>query len=211
MSFMTPPPLGYDSFTRANQAGWGTATDGQAWSQVAGTLVLSIAANEGHVAGGAGASVNFLGSKTFLDGHGLCRMKFSITSASISIILRATATNTFYFARYGNAIGQIDISKDVAGTITQLVTGAFAPAINTPFWCRFQVSGKNLNAKWWLDGSAEPGGWTLTTTDTIIATPGQLGMRVATTAGNTIDIDMYSVRSLDTIGSRPKRQLARMF
>jgi hypothetical protein len=185
--------IGQDSFSRADQSGWGTASDGQTYTQPVGTLVLSIVSNQGNVAGGSGATVIFFGSKTSADAQALCRMKFSATSNSLSLVLRATASNNFYLARYGNAAGQIDISKDVAGTITQIVTGSFAPAISTLFWCRFQVVGNTLSAKWWLDGSGEPSTWTLSTTDSAISAAGQFGFRVAGTAGNNMDFDSYTV------------------
>ncbi len=192
--------IGQDNFIRADQSGWGTASDGQTYSQPVGTLVLSIVSNQGNVAGGSGATVIFFGSKTSADAQALCRMKFSATSNSLSLVLRATASNTFYFARYGNAVGQIDISKDIAGTITQLVTGSFAPAVSTLFWCRFQVIGSNLFAKWWLDGSGEPSSWTLSTTDSAISAAGQFGFRVAGTAGNNMDFDSYTVTDTLPLG-----------
>lgn len=81
--------------------------------------------------------------------------------------------NSDYMARVTlttGAILQLSIIRRVGGVSTTLVQNLNVDAhiVNQKYRCRFWVEGINpttLKAKVWRDGTAEPGAWTLTTTD----------------------------------------------
>jgi hypothetical protein len=54
---------------------------------------------------------------------------------------------------------------DAEATWVNLNSAALSLAVDTWYWARFRLNGNNLYLKVWADGSAEPGGWTVTTTD----------------------------------------------
>lgn len=90
--------------------------------------------------------------------------------------------------------------KSVAGsggTIAQADGPAplYSGSSPTPWlWNRLRINGTTIQAKSWQDGSAEPGTWLLSNTDTGLATAGLVGaMFTATTAVPVIQMDFFSV------------------
>lgn len=173
--------LGSDTFQRANQTQWGTASDGQAWSGDANTANgFSIVGNAGVVNSGGNNYSAVLG-KSATDAQVVVSGSLSsYNNANLGAVLRWTDGNNWYKAYIsGNTFY---IQKKIAGNGTFLASAAFTAQVNTSYTLRFQVVGSTLSAKVWATGSAEPSAWTLTTTDSSL-TAGYCGIRVLTQGG----------------------------
>jgi hypothetical protein len=166
--------LGQDNFNRLDQSGWGTANDGQVWSTVVGSPSLSIVSNQGKFTNTAVGCVMLLGNATGTQEEGIVRLTFSATGApGVGIVLRATDGSNHYRARVSSA--NFALVKVVGGTATNIVTSTFTYTINTAYWIRFKAQGSNLYGKIWVDGTAEPVAWTLSTTDATYSN-GKIGL-----------------------------------
>lgn len=84
----------------------------------------------------------------------------------------------------------------VSGTATQLDANPFGPSpnytVNTWFYIRFRVVGSTVQHKIWQSGSAEPGTWAATVTNTAVTTAGWVGLQQANTNPN-VEIDYFAV------------------
>src|SRR5215469_785662 len=91
--------LASDTFIRANQSGWGTASDSETWASVRGTPVVAIASNEGtfHASGGSSFSIMRLGSQTSAGQEVLVRMKPGNTAKNQGTVARFVDNNNFYY------------------------------------------------------------------------------------------------------------------
>ena len=176
-------PLAQDTFQRANQALWGTASDGQTWGGGANTQsVFSIANNAGQVSNGSGSHNAILGP-TATDAEVLFSGSISsFTSTNLGAVLRWTDTNNWYKASITGT--KLTIQKKVSGKTTTLGTASFAASAGTSYTLRFQVVGTTLNAKVWQAGTIEPTNWMVTTTDTALSS-GFCGLRVQIASGTT--------------------------
>jgi phage replication-related protein YjqB (UPF0714/DUF867 family) len=108
----------------------------------------------------------------------------------LALAARATDTSNTYLARVEFSITQtvvITLRKRVAGTETLLIqqTTALTHAASTRFGVRMQTEGSALRARVWLASGAEPAAWDVTTTDTDLTAPGQVGMRSILSSANT--------------------------
>lgn len=167
-----------DTFVRANQSGWGTASNGDTWAVTLGSSTLSIASNEGHATGTTSQANVQLGSTTNADAEVLVRCQTSDTNSNrMGVSLRQTASNTFYAAKMNVNSGVFSIGKVVTGTITDLfTTSSFVASAATYYWIRFKAVGTFLAAKIWADGTAEPAAWTVSGTDSSITGAGGVGL-----------------------------------
>ena len=108
-----------DTFTRANQSGWGTASDSETYTTLGSTPTLAITSNEGVISStSTGDTYMQLGTASETDTLGNVRLAVTQTSAAYSgIFLRFTDANNWYRA-YIYALGSFRIDKCVGGTIT---------------------------------------------------------------------------------------------
>jgi streptogramin lyase len=183
----TPTPgavLAKDTFQRANQTFWGTASDGHTWGGDANNInVFSIVGNAGQVANGStsysavlgptttNAEILFSGSLSSLSG----------TTTNIGGVLRWTDGNNWYKA-YIDGSNNLVIQKKINGSATILATVPFSPLAGTSYTLRFRVSGSTLSAKVWQTGSTEPTSWMVTATDSSLQS-GFCGLRVLVQTG----------------------------
>ena len=87
---------GYDSFTRANQSGWGTADDGQTWAAQGAVPTLAIASNVGTFTGITTATNMLLGSNTYGDIEILLSFAVSVSTDNIGTCFLDTGSGTWY-------------------------------------------------------------------------------------------------------------------
>src|SRR6266702_3897933 len=172
--------LGADSFSRADQSGFGTASDTQAWAQAAGTSTASIVSNKGQLTGNTGVNAMLLGTKTFYDFQMQCLMSHSNIQDKSALIARATGNQTYYDAEYTN--GNLNINLFNGGANTTLASFAFSETAGASYQLKFLCIGfgtwtNNLFAKVWLDGGTEPANWQLAVSDSTISGVGQFGVR----------------------------------
>ncbi len=186
--------LGQDTFTRANQRLWGTASNSQKWGGDANVAaVFSISNNKGVVSGGnsaynavlgaAGSNVDVVASGA-LSGY---------NSANFGTLLRWKDTNNWYKAYISGTT--LVIQKKVNGTNTTLSSTNFAASAGTSYTIRFDAVGSQLSAKVWKTGATEPANWTTTTTDATF-TSGFCGIRVQLANSITAAFTSFSAKTL---------------
>jgi hypothetical protein len=172
--------LGTDTFQRANQLHWGTASDGQSWSGDANSASgFSISSNAGLVNGSNG-------NKSYSAVLG--------PPAANAEVFAASSASAFGHGTFGDALRWTDasngykayvdgskliIQKTVGGIATTLASRSFAAAARTSYTIHFRAVGTTLTANVWPTSGAEPSGWMLTATDGTLAW-GRTGMQIVT-------------------------------
>lgn len=163
--------LASDTFVHPNQSSWPTSSGGQTWTAPRGAGTYSIVSNEGvNSANGGTFSVARIGSGTATSTEVLVRLNPADTTSDIGTIARFVDSNNFYYGAFEN--GKVVIGKDASGTFTTLTSASFTYANGTFFWLRFNLVGTALKLKVWQSGTAEPGSFTISTTDSSISSGG---------------------------------------
>lgn len=174
--------LGNDTFQRANQSLWGTASDGQPWGGDANSLgVFSISSGAGLVTNTGGSSYSAVLGPAAADAEVFATGSLiSFTNSNLGDVLRWTDGNNWYKAYIDG--GNLIIQKKVTGTTTILASKPFVAAAGTPYTIHFRAVGATLTVNAWTASGAEPSGWMLTATDGTFAS-GRAGMRLLTQTG----------------------------
>lgn len=185
--------LEQDTFTRANQSGWGTASNGDTWATNIGSPTLSIASNEGHATGISAQALLQLGSTTSADAEVLVRVQTSSTSSTRMGAALRVSTNNGYIGRLSASGNNLVIGKIISGTETDLSTTSFTTSISTFYWIRYRIVGTSHFLKAWAAGSAEPAAWTVNGfTDSSITSAGGVGVTInASSTAVTWDFDSF--------------------
>jgi streptogramin lyase len=176
--------LGEDTFQRANQTFWGTASDGQTWGADANAQnVFSIANNVGQIANGSASYSAVLGpgasdSEVLLTGSAS-----AFNNSNFGAILRWTDNNDWYKAYLDGT--NLVLQAKVSGAYKTLSVTPFAATAGTLYSLRFSAIGTTLSAKVWPASTAEPATWTTTVTDSGLAS-GQAGVRMQVPSGVTV-------------------------
>ena len=114
-------------------------------------------------------------------------------AATFNLYLRSSGgwLNAFrpkngYGLEFTNTSGTASLRKVVNGTTTTtLASAAAAQQVSTGRqWVRLRVVGTTIQAKFWSDGSPEPVGWTISASDSSVASPGSLVISAVRNAGN---------------------------
>lgn len=187
--------LAQDTFTRANQAYWGKASDGLTWGGDANNQSsFSIKNNVGQIANGSGPYNAVLGP-TATDAEVLFTGSLSsFSNNNLGAVLRWQDSNDWYKA-YINGT-QLVVQKRVGGTTTTLSQANFTATANTPYDLRFEVVGTTLYAKAWAATSTEPSTWAITTMDSSLAS-GQCGLRVQALSATSASITSFEAINPD--------------
>ena len=190
---LSPTPgvtLAQDTFRRANQTYWGTASDGQIWGGDANSSnVFSIASNTGQLANGYNTYSAVLGP-TVTNAQVLFSGSISSFNATnIGAVLHWTDGNNWYKAYIDGT--NLIIQKKVNGSTTILNKTAFAAQTGTSYTLRFSVVGSTLSAKAWQTGSSEPGTWMVTATDSAFQS-GYCGLRIQVQNGAIAQITAFT-------------------
>ena len=190
----TGAPVGSDSFQRANQALWGTASDGQAWGGDANTqAVFSVKGNAGVVSNAGGTSYSAVLGPAVSNAEVVATGSLSsFSNANLGTVLRWADGNNWYKAFIDGA--NLVLQKKVAGSTTVLATAPFAAAAGTAYTIHFRAVGSTLTANVWPASGTEPSGWMVTATDTALTT-GRCGLRFLTQAG-TATITAFQANSV---------------
>jgi hypothetical protein len=169
-------PIGLDYVDRANQANWGTASNGQTWAKT-GTGTAAVASNTLTLANTTGDVYERLGSVIGSDMDATVPFKLSASGDVAGMTLRYIDANNHYkIAVTGTGV---TISKKISGVATTLATGSLSLSTNTWYYLRFRVVGMSpvlLYGNVWLQGTLEPtidstsyqwndSNWTITATD----------------------------------------------
>jgi streptogramin lyase len=193
----TPTPgatLGTDTFQRANQSHWGTASDGQTWGGDANSQsVFSISGNAGLVSNTGSSSYSAVLGPTASDAEVYATGSISsFSNSNFGDVLRWTDGNNWYKAFIDGF--SLIIQKKVAGTTTTLASVPFAATTGTSYTIHFRVVGSTLTANAWAASGSEPGGWMATASDSTFPS-GYCGMRFLTQSG-TATVTSFLAKSL---------------
>ncbi|HEV2583737.1 MAG TPA: hypothetical protein VGT44_22950 [Ktedonobacteraceae bacterium] len=202
----TPLPTGVsvlarDTFQRAAQVFWGTASDGNMWVGDANSIeIFSITHDAGLIAAGQGAFNAILGPSS-TDAEIVVSAtvnQFAANGAvNLGVALRWKDGNNWYKALINGS--QLQILSRVQGVTKVLAAMPFTAAGGTSYTLRFRAMGANLLAKAWLTGQPEPANWLLQTTDTAL-TQGMGGIRVVLQNTTTIQVTSFLETTVGIIG-----------
>ena len=168
--------IAQDTFQRANQQYWGTASDGLTWTGDANSAnAFSIANNAGQLSNGGSAYNAVLGpvaadSEVIFSGS---LSSFNFTN--LGAVLRWQDTNNWYKAYIDGA--NLVVQKKVNGTTTILKTVPFAATAGQSYTIDFSIVGTTLSANVWQTGTTEPSGWMVTAADSSLSS-GFCGLRI---------------------------------
>ena len=193
-STLTPTPIpgttiAQDTFQRANQTHWGTASDGHVWAADANTqAAFSIVTNQGQVSNGNTYYNAVLGSTAGNAEVLLSSSISSFTNANIGVVLRWNDTNNWYKAYISGT--NLVIQAKIKGNYRVIGSTAFNAVGGQSYTIRFRAVGSGLYAKVWITGTAEPAAWMVTGTDTALQT-GYCGLRTQLQSGVTVRISSF--------------------
>ncbi|HEX6393125.1 MAG TPA: LamG-like jellyroll fold domain-containing protein [Acidimicrobiales bacterium] len=182
--------LASDTFQRANQSHWGTASNGQTWGGDANSnSSFSISGNAGLVSNTGGNSYSAVLGPTATDSEVYATGSMSsYSSSNFGDVVRWTDTNNWYKAYIDGS--NLIIQKKVSGSTTTLASTPFSPTAGTSYSIHFRVVGSTLTANVWASSGTEPTGWMLTATDTTF-TSGYTGMRFLAQTGITATVTSF--------------------
>lgn len=172
--------LAVDNYTRANQTGLGTASDGVSTYTFRGasqTVISSIVSNAAKFTASTTLTTASIGTKQAADVIVEAEVSLDHTGDHAGVIARYNGTTTYYRCEIDSGT-TVSISKIVAGVGTDLATGSFTYATTDQVWIKFYVHGTTLECKVWNATGSEPGSMTLSTTDSSISAAGYVGLKV---------------------------------
>jgi len=182
--------LAQDTFQRADQLYWGTASNGQPWGGDANSNAHFVIANHmgqivhGHSIYNATLGPRIMDVEIVFSGS-LSRFQH----ANLGSVLRWTDVNNWYKA-YIDGMHLI-LLKDVAGTMTTLNSVSFPAVPGTSYTLRFRIVGSQLLARAWPAGQAEPSMWMVQATD-MTFTSGFGGLRLVVEDGAEATMTTFS-------------------
>src|SRR5450755_770445 len=186
-------PISSDTGTRANQSGWGTASDTETWTQAIGSPTPSIVSNRLQIATPTGTFVMLLGTGRINNGDFVMRFTPSSSGDFQGVAFGYVNSSNYCYTEVVN--NGIRIFKIVAGVSTQLTpTASKTITGGSSYWQHLNVSSNVASLRAWADGASEPGTWDIAVTDTIFATVGQYGLHgFLNNSADTIGFDTFSV------------------
>jgi len=193
-STLTPTPnpgttIAQDTFQRANQTHWGTASDGHAWAADANTQnAFSIVSNQGQISNGNTYYNAVLGATASNAEVLLSGSISSFTNANMGAVLRWKDTNNWYKAYISGA--NLVIQAKVNGTYRTIGSTTFNATAGQSYTIRFRAVSSGFYAKAWTSGTTEPTVWMATGTDTALQT-GYCGVRVQLQSGVAAQISSF--------------------
>ena len=184
-----PPPadmatnvLAADTFHRAaDQALWGTASDGLPWSTTADEATYSIAGNIGIINGDSGNATAELGpvvadSDLVVTGSFSALVNNRGGNNELAAMTRWTSDNSFYKAGIDGQMFRLFVRTSATASVT-LSTISYPANPNTSYSIRLRAVGTLLEAKVWPSASTEPPTWLVSANDASIAS-GRTGVRL---------------------------------
>lgn len=189
--------LAQDTFQRADQLFWGTASDGQVWNGDAATqTAFSIAGQMGQIGHGNGFFNATLGPMVANVEIQFTGSLGRFQQSNMGAVLRFTDANDCYKAYIDGT--NLVILKRLAAIGTRLGAFPFQARAGISYTLRFRAVGTTLSAKVWPTNQAEPTGWILTVTDTSFQS-GFGGLRVL--IGTNTVIHIASFREMTVMGT----------
>ena len=170
--------LARDTFQRADQALWGSASDGQNWEGDANTVTMfSIVGGMGQIAGGQGTFNAILGPTVAASEVLISATASSFDAGKVNIgaAVRWNDPNNWYKALIDGT--QLSIIKHINGVGKSLASVPFLAHAGIVYSIRIRAQGTTLSAKVWPTTTAQPANWMLVISDTSLAS-GRGGIRI---------------------------------
>jgi hypothetical protein len=174
--------LAADTFHRAaDQAQWGTASDGLPWSSTADEATYAIAGNIGLINGDSGNATAELGpvvadSDLVVTGSFSALANNHYGNNEFAAMTRWTSDNSFYKAGIDGQMFRLFVRTSAAASAT-LSSISYPANPNTSYSIRLRTVGILLEAKVWPSASTEPPTWLVSANDASIAS-GRTGVRL---------------------------------
>jgi hypothetical protein len=184
-----------DTFHRsANQALWGTASDGHLWSSSADDGTYAIANNIGLIVGNSGNATAELGpavadADLVVTGSISAFANQNSGNNELAAMLRWNSDNNFYKAGIDGQMFRLFV-RTSANSSTTLSTISYPANPNTSYSIRIRAVGTGLEAKVWPSASAEPATWLVSASDASIAS-GKPGMRLVFNTASTASFTSF--------------------
>jgi hypothetical protein len=163
--------LAQDTFRRANQVFWGTATDGRQWTGDANSIeVFSIVGNTGQIDHAQGTFNAIMGPATAnaeVVFSGIVNQFALGGNVNIGAVLRWSDANNWYKALIDGT--QLQILRRINGKTTSLGSVPFSAQGGASYTFRFRAVGAALFVKTWQNNQPEPNVWMLTVMDTMLS------------------------------------------
>ena len=192
--------LAKDTFQRAGQVFWGTASDGRMWSGDANSIeVFSIVKGAGQIDHAQGAFNAILGP---LNTNAEVLVSASVNQfaaggkVNIGVALRWKDGNNWYKALIDGT--NLQILSRVNGVTTSLAFMPFPAKGGVVYTLRFRVMGANLFARAWQNGQPEPATWMLMVANTAL-TQGMGGVRVLVQTATIVRVASFLETSIGTV------------
>lgn len=204
---VTPPAvtngavvLGKDTFQRAAQVFWGTASDGRMWGGDANSIeVFSIVKGAGqidHAQGAFNAVLGTLNTNAEALVSGSVNQFVAGGKVNMGAVLRWKDTNNWYKALIDGT--NLQILSRVNGVTTSLALVPFPAKGGVIYTLRFRAMGANLFARAWQSGQPEPATWMLTVANTAL-TQGMGGVRVLVQPTTIVRVTSFLETSLGQV------------
>lgn len=186
-------PIASDSFTRANQSGWGTASDTESWVKAIGSVTPSIVSNKGQIATPTGTFVMLLGTGRVNTGDFVMRFTPSSSGDFQGFAFGYLDSSDYCYTEVVN--NGVRIHKIVGGSDTQLTpTASKTITGGLSYWQHLNITGNVASLRVWADGASEPGTWDIQVTNALFTTIGQYGIHgFLNNSADTMKFDSFTV------------------
>jgi hypothetical protein len=196
MQFPTPTPttsviLAQDDFERADQYGWGTASDGSLWAGDANrSAVFSIQGDAGQIQGGSGFFDALLGVQRVNEEVDVTATvsRFDATNINLGTVLHWVDAGNYYKAYIDGT--NLILIKSIRGTKTRLAALPFPAQAGVSYTLRFRIIGFQLEVSAWQTSAPAPATWLLVASDESIAS-GLGGLRALVEPGVRIRVSSF--------------------
>ncbi len=188
--------LAQDTFQRADQTFWGTASDGHSWEGDANRQpAFSIAGASGRIAKGKG-TLNALLGPVSKDSEILVSAAINsfANDVNFGVVLRWINGDNWYKALLDGK--HLSILKRINGQTDALKTMPLVVQPNSSYNLRFRTIGVVLLAKAWPAKQDEPADWQITASDNILMS-GRAGLR--TVLQPTTIVTIISFRAVSAV------------
>jgi hypothetical protein len=192
--------LAQDTFKRANQVFWGTATDGRQWIGDANSIeVFSIVGNAGQIDHAQGTFNAILGPVTTnaeVVFSGMVNQFATGAAVNMGAVLRWTNASNWYKALINGS--NLQILRSVNGKTASLGSVPFGAQGGVSYTLRFRAIGAALFVKAWQSNQPEPNAWMLTVMDTMLS-KGSGGLRFLVQNGSAIRVTSFHETSVQNM------------
>jgi len=186
--------LADDTFHRADQTFWGTASDGLQWGGAVSTSQdCSIVAHKGQIVRTANGKSYYTGvlGPSFTNGEIVASGSISHYNPShFGAILRWSDDNHYYKAFIDGQ--QFHLIKRDGAQAPTLQSIPFAAQANIPYTIRFRAFSTTLEARVWQTGTTEPTAWMVSGTDNTFPT-GRGGLRPQLDQNVTLQVRFFTM------------------